>query len=103
MGLLPAKEGRVRLGGDPLNAFSRPVIAQRLAYVPQSHPPPFPCLVRDVVLHRPPRPLRGARKGRSGPHRGGADLVRTRRTAGARATPPPSRPPHTHPQPPPTG
>lgn len=50
MGLLPAKSGRVLLGDDPLTALSRRAIAQCLAYVPQSHAPPFPYLVRDVVM-----------------------------------------------------
>jgi iron complex transport system ATP-binding protein len=50
LGLLPAKGGVVRLGGEALTRLSRREIARRLAYVPQSHAPPFPYLVQDVVL-----------------------------------------------------
>ncbi|MGH6945992.1 MAG: ABC transporter ATP-binding protein [Kiloniellales bacterium] len=50
LGLLPAYGGAVTLGEAPLTSLSRREIAQRLAYVPQAHVPPFPYLVRDVVL-----------------------------------------------------
>ena len=50
MGLLAAKDGVVKLNGEALTALSRRAIARRLAYVPQTHAPPFPYLVRDVVL-----------------------------------------------------
>jgi len=50
LGLLPAKGGEVRVGGEPLGALSRREIARRMAYVPQAHAPPFPFAVRDVVM-----------------------------------------------------
>ena len=49
LGLLVPGEGRVTIGGEPLASFGRRKLAQRLAYVPQSHLAPFPYLVREVV------------------------------------------------------
>ncbi len=50
LGLLPAQEGSVEVGGRPLDGMSRRQIARSIAYVPQAHAPPFPYSVIDVVL-----------------------------------------------------
>jgi iron complex transport system ATP-binding protein len=50
LGLLPPQGGSIRIGGTPLERLSRRDIAQRIAYIPQAHTPPFPFAVRDVVL-----------------------------------------------------
>ncbi len=50
MGLLPALDGAVRLDGDPLPRLGRAEIARRIAYVPQSHAPPFPYAAFEIVL-----------------------------------------------------
>jgi iron complex transport system ATP-binding protein len=50
LGLLPPLGGEIRIGGAPLKRLSRREIAQRIAYIPQAHTPPFPFAVRDVVL-----------------------------------------------------
>jgi iron complex transport system ATP-binding protein len=50
LGLLPPQGGTIRIGGAPLERLSRRDIAQRIAYIPQAHTPPFPFAVRDVVL-----------------------------------------------------
>ncbi|WP_425072132.1 ABC transporter ATP-binding protein [Sagittula sp. S175] len=50
LGLLPALDGTVLLGGRPITAMTRAEIARAIAYVPQAHAPPFPFAVRDVVL-----------------------------------------------------
>jgi iron complex transport system ATP-binding protein len=49
LGLLAPAAGKVTLGGEPLQAIGRRQIAQRLAYVPQSHHAPFPYRVWEVV------------------------------------------------------
>ncbi len=49
LGLLPALGGEARLGGDPVTELRRQEIARRIAYVPQSHIPPFPFAVADIV------------------------------------------------------
>ena len=49
LGFLSPERGHVRLDGEPIASLSRRVLAQRLAYVPQLHQPPFPYLVREVV------------------------------------------------------
>lgn len=49
MGLLRPADGWVALNGRPLADWPKREAAKRLAYVPQSHQPPFPYLVRDVV------------------------------------------------------
>lgn len=49
LGFLRPDHGAVRLNSRSLSAFSRRALAQRLAYVPQLHQPPFPYLVREVV------------------------------------------------------
>jgi iron complex transport system ATP-binding protein len=50
LGLLPPLGGRVLLNGQDLSRLSRSDIARSLAYVPQSHVPPFPYEVEEVVL-----------------------------------------------------
>ncbi len=50
LGLIPALEGEVTLGGDPAGRLSRAEIARRVAFVPQAHLPVFPFPAREVVL-----------------------------------------------------
>lgn len=50
LGLLPPHAGRVILDGKDLAQYSRRSRARVMAYVPQSHTPPFPFRVVDVVL-----------------------------------------------------
>lgn len=50
LGLLPPLGGAVRLAGRPLAEWSRPALATRLAYVPQSHAGLFAFSVEEVVL-----------------------------------------------------
>ncbi|WP_320151722.1 ABC transporter ATP-binding protein [uncultured Tolumonas sp.] len=48
-GFLKPSNGQVLLNEAPLANFSRRELAQHIAYVPQSHIPPFPYLVEEVV------------------------------------------------------
>jgi len=50
LGLLPAQEGELRLGGEPLGSLEQDEIARRLGYVPQDHAPEFAFTVREVAL-----------------------------------------------------
>lgn len=50
LGLHPALEGELLLGGAPLAALGRNAIAQRLGYVPQDHAPEYAFTVREVAL-----------------------------------------------------
>jgi len=50
LGLLRPKAGRVRIGGEETARWSRERMARTLAYVPQTHAPPFSFEVRDIVL-----------------------------------------------------
>ena len=50
LGLIPSLAGTVEIAGDALAALSREEVARRVAYVPQSHAPPFPFEVLDIVL-----------------------------------------------------
>lgn len=50
LGLLPVQGGEVRLEDRLLSDHRRKDIAQRISWVPQAHVPPFPFVVRDVVL-----------------------------------------------------
>lgn len=50
LGLLAPIDGTVTLDGTAIAALSARQRARRLAYVPQQHAPPFPFIVRDVVL-----------------------------------------------------
>jgi iron complex transport system ATP-binding protein len=47
---LKADRGRVVLDGVDINKLSVGEMAKRTAYVPQEHKPPFPYLVKDIVL-----------------------------------------------------
>ncbi len=49
-GFLKPSNGQVFLNEAPLANFSRRELAQHIAYVPQSHIPPFPYLVEEVVM-----------------------------------------------------
>ncbi|WP_135257299.1 ABC transporter ATP-binding protein [Thermus caldilimi] len=50
LGLLPPLAGGVYLEGQPLARYPRPLLARRLAYVPQAHQGVFPFTVEEVVL-----------------------------------------------------
>ncbi|WP_286680990.1 ABC transporter ATP-binding protein [Methanoculleus sp. DTU007] len=47
---LRAEKGTVRICGEDTSAHSVEQLAKVIAYVPQEHKPPFPYLVREVVL-----------------------------------------------------
>jgi iron complex transport system ATP-binding protein len=49
LGLAHPQGGAVRISNVPLEDFSRPEIAARIAYVPQVHLPTFPFTVHDIV------------------------------------------------------
>lgn len=49
-GLLPADEGDVELGGEPLQSLKRQDVAQRLALLPQYVDDVFPATVLETVL-----------------------------------------------------
>ena len=50
MGLLPAISGEIRVKGVSIASMNERERAQRFAYIPQAHTPPFPFVVADVVL-----------------------------------------------------
>jgi iron complex transport system ATP-binding protein len=50
LGLIPAQEGHVTLGGDALDRLTRTEIARRIAYVPQAQSGVFPYAAIDFVL-----------------------------------------------------
>ena len=50
LGFLRARQGDVTIDGHPITTLSRLQLAQQLAYVPQSHQPPFPYSVQEVVM-----------------------------------------------------
>ena len=50
LGLLPPLAGEILLSGENMSAWTVEERARRIAYVPQTHTPPFPFTVRDVVL-----------------------------------------------------
>lgn len=50
MGFLPLLGGSIRLDGEDILKWSRRRMAQAIGYVPQSHTPPFPFTVIDVVV-----------------------------------------------------
>ena len=49
LGVNPVLGGRIELDGRNIAEISRSEIAKRIAYVPQSHNPPFPFSVREIV------------------------------------------------------
>ena len=66
-GLLPTTSGSVRLGTDDPRVLSRPLLARRVAYLPQDYSLAFPFTVADVVLMgRYPYHPRGLLRGESG-------------------------------------
>ncbi|TCK22398.1 ABC transporter ATP-binding protein [Pseudonocardia endophytica] len=50
LGLLPLRDGRIRVDGRELTAFRRRELARTVAHVPQARATPFPFRVREVVL-----------------------------------------------------
>ncbi len=48
--LLPLRKGRIRIGGEDVSDWPRKRFASMVSYVPQAHIPPFPFIVRDVVV-----------------------------------------------------
>jgi iron complex transport system ATP-binding protein len=50
LGLLPLQSGKVTVDGEDISAWSPSRLADTMAYVSQSHQPPFPYQVKDVVL-----------------------------------------------------
>lgn len=50
LGLLPPLGGSVTLKGRPIAGLRRAEIARQIAYVPQTHAPPFPFEAQEVVL-----------------------------------------------------
>ncbi|MDE8701862.1 ABC transporter ATP-binding protein [Adlercreutzia equolifaciens] len=50
LGLLPLQSGKVMVDGENIAKWSPKRLADTMAYVSQSHVPPFPYQVKDVVL-----------------------------------------------------
>lgn len=50
LGLIPLLSGRVSVDGEDISRWSPKKLADTMAYVAQSHRPPFPYQVREVVL-----------------------------------------------------
>ena len=50
LGFLDLKGGKVLLDGDDISTWKRKDFAKAIGYVPQSHTPPFPYKVMDVVV-----------------------------------------------------
>jgi len=50
LGLIPARSGEVRLGGQPIEALTRTEMARAMAYVPQAQAMEFAYTVLDLVL-----------------------------------------------------
>lgn len=50
LGFLPRQGGQILLDGVDIKNFPRKKLAQKIAYVPQAHIPPFPFTVQDVIL-----------------------------------------------------
>lgn len=50
LGLLKMGAGRVQIAGQDVASLSAASMARLVAYVPQDHTPPFPFLVREIVL-----------------------------------------------------
>lgn len=48
--LLPAIRGRVLVDGEDISRWSPARMAETMAYVAQSHTPPFPYLVEEIVM-----------------------------------------------------
>lgn len=50
LGLLKPLEGSISYFDKPLTSYTSKEFAKKVAYVPQSHVPPFPFSVRDIVV-----------------------------------------------------
>ena len=50
LGILPAQSGSVSIDGEDIKKWSASRLASVMAYVSQSHTPPFPYQVKDVVM-----------------------------------------------------
>lgn len=50
LGLLPLKEGQIRLNGSPIESLNPKELAKKIAYVPQIHEKSFPYTVQEFVL-----------------------------------------------------
>nr|WP_276538664.1 ABC transporter ATP-binding protein [Dehalobacterium formicoaceticum] len=50
LGMIKPSSGKVTLMGDDIHKMDVKTLAQKIAYIPQAHVPPFPFKVRDVVL-----------------------------------------------------
>ena len=50
LGLLPGYGGQIRVDGQSIAGLSARALAQKVAYIPQSHHPAFPYSVMDMVL-----------------------------------------------------
>ena len=50
LGFLPLLEGEITLDGRPREQLSQKEFSRHVGYVPQSHEPPFPYTVPDVVV-----------------------------------------------------
>ena len=50
LGFLKLKGGSILLDGEDINKWSRKEFAKAIGYLPQTHIPPFPYKVRDVVV-----------------------------------------------------
>lgn len=50
LGFIRAQRGEVTIDGNPIAALSRLQLAQSIAYVPQSHQPPFPYSTHEVIM-----------------------------------------------------
>ena len=61
LGFLPRQGGEVLIDGVDIKNYTRKKLAQKIAYVPQSHIPPFPFTVQDVILMGRTSRFEGAR------------------------------------------
>ena len=50
LGILPAQSGQVLIDGEDIKKWNASKMASTMAYVSQSHTPPFPYQVKDVVM-----------------------------------------------------
>ena len=50
IGINKVREGNILLEDKPINKYTRKILAQKIAYIPQNHDISFPYTVREVVL-----------------------------------------------------
>lgn len=50
LGFLPRQRGEILIDGKDIKSLTRKKMAQKIAYVPQAHIPPFPFTVQDVII-----------------------------------------------------